>query len=124
MRTVHTDRAPGAIGPYSQAIVHDGLVYASGQVGISPEGVRAEGIGGETEQALVNLSAVLEAADSSLQQALKVTVYLKDMADFEAVNKIYAEHFGDHRPARACVEAAYLPKGTLVEIDCIAAQRG
>jgi len=123
MKIIQTERAPSAIGPYSQAITHNGLVYASGQVGISPEGVRAVGIASETRQALDNLGAVLEASSSGFHLALKVTVYLKDMADFQEVNQIYAEYFGDHRPARACVQAAALPKDTLVEIDCIAATR-
>jgi 2-iminobutanoate/2-iminopropanoate deaminase len=121
MRLVQTDQAPAAIGPYSQAIVHDGLVYASGQIGLSPLGEWQTGLSAETRQALDNLSAVLQAAGSSLSRALKVTVYLADMADFNEVNKIYAEYFGDHRPARACVQAAALPKGARVEIDCVAA---
>ena len=120
MNKVHTDNAPGAIGPYSQAIVHDGIVYASGQVGISPDGTRAQGIEAETRQTLDNLSAVLEAAGASLQSTVKVNVYLQDMGDFQAVNGVYAEYFGSHRPARACVEVAGLPKGVLVEIDCTA----
>jgi 2-iminobutanoate/2-iminopropanoate deaminase len=121
MRPVQTDQAPAAIGPYSQAIVHDGLVYASGQIGLTPLGGWETGLSGETRQALDNLSAVLQAAGSSLSRALKVTVYLADMADFSEVNKIYAEYFSDHRPARACVQAAALPKGARVEIDCVAA---
>jgi 2-iminobutanoate/2-iminopropanoate deaminase len=121
MRIIHTPQAPSAIGPYCQAIVHDGLVYASGQIGWSPDKEWGEGVAGEARQALENLSHVLEAAGSSLGRALKVTVYLKDMNDFGEINAVYAEFFGDHRPARACVEAARLPKDAQIEIDCIAA---
>ncbi len=122
MKIVHTEDAPSAIGPYSQAIIHGGLVYASGQVGVTPSGEWAHGgPADEARQALINLSNVLKAAGTSLGNALKVTVYLKDMGDFAEVNAVYAEAFGDHRPARACVQAAALPKDALVEIDCVAA---
>jgi 2-iminobutanoate/2-iminopropanoate deaminase len=119
---VSTDDAPSAIGPYSQAVVHGGLVYCSGQVGVTPDGRWA----GDTPalqaaQALANLGAVLKAAGSAPDQVIRTMVFLVDMDDFAAVNAVYAAFFGNHRPARACVEAAALPKGALVEIDCVAA---
>ncbi len=124
MNIIQTEQAPAAIGPYSQAIVHDGLVYCSGQIGIKPDGTWAPGgPAEEATQALQNLKAVLEAAGSGLDLALKVTVYLKDLGDFGTVNAVYATAFGGHRPARACVQAAALPKDALVEIDCVAALR-
>ena len=118
-----TGNAPAAIGPYSQAIVHGGVVYCSGQIAINPAtGALIEGdVQAETHQVLTNLRAVLQAAGSDFDRALKVTVFLQDMNDFGAVNAVYAEHFGEARPARACVQAAGLPKGVRVEIDCVAA---
>ncbi len=118
-----TGNAPAAIGPYSQAIVHGGVVYCSGQIAIDPAtGALIEGdVQAETHQVLTNLRAVLQAAGSDFDRALKVTVFLQDMNDFGAVNAVYAEHFGAARPARACVQAAGLPKGVRVEIDCVAA---
>ena len=120
---VATGNAPAAIGPYSQAIVHGGVVYCSGQIAIDPAtGALIEGdVQAETHQVLTNLRAVLQAAGSDFDRALKVTVFLQDMNDFGAVNAVYAEHFGEARPARACVQAAGLPKGVRVEIDCVAA---
>lgn len=125
MKPVQTAQAPAAIGPYSQAIVHGGVVYCSGQIALdSVTGVLQEGdVQDEARLVLKNLSAVLEAAGSGLDRALKVTVFLKDLGDFAAVNEVYAEAFGEHRPARACVQAARLPRDVRVEIDCIAAQR-
>jgi 2-iminobutanoate/2-iminopropanoate deaminase len=122
MQTVHTDRAPEAIGPYSQAIVHDGLVYTAGQIALVPGTgeVLAQDVVGQTEQVFANLAAVLDAAGSSFGQVLKTTVYLADMAEFSAMNEVYAKHFGDHKPARSTVQAAGLPKGVRVEIDVIA----
>ena len=122
LRRVHTDHAPAAIGPYSQAIVVDGWVFCSGQIPLDP--TTAELVGGDiaqqTDQALRNLAEVLEAAGSSLQDVVKTTVFLADMGDFAAMNEVYAEHFGDHRPARAAVQAAALPKFCDVEIECVA----
>ena len=121
MKFIQTDNAPAAIGPYSQAVVHDGLIYCSGQVALSPSGEWQRGTAAEEARvALTNLTGVLEAAGSSLSAALKVTVYLQDMADFASVNEVYSEFFGDHRPARACVQAAALPGNARVEIDCVA----
>jgi len=120
---VSTAHAPAAIGPYSQAITHGGLVYCSGQIALDAEtGALVEGdVAAETHKVLQNLRAVLQAAQTDFDRVLKVTVFLSDMGDFAAVNKVYAEAFGDTRPARACIQASALPKGVRVEIDCIAA---
>lgn len=121
MQIISTDNAPRAIGPYSQAVVVDGILYSSGQIALTPEGELVEGgIEEQTRQVLRNLSAVLEAAGSSLQRVIKTTIFLADMEDFAAVNEIYAEFFGEHRPARSTVAVKTLPKEVLVEIDCIA----
>ena len=122
LQRVHTDQAPAASGPYSQAIVVDGWVYCSGQIPLDP--TSGELVGGDiatqTHQSLRNLAQVLQAAGSSLQNVVKTTVFLSDMNDFAAMNEVYAEHFGDHRPARAAVQAAALPKFCDVEIECVA----
>lgn len=124
-RTVSTPNAPAAIGPYSQAIVHAGLVYCSGQVALDP--AKGElvpgGIEEETRQVMKNLSGVLNAAGSSLASVLKTTVYLQRMDDFAKMNAVYGGFFEGNPPARATVEVAKLPKGALVEIDCVAALR-
>tara|TARA_Y100000588_G_scaffold85716_3_gene91020 strand:- start:1856 stop:2245 length:390 start_codon:yes stop_codon:yes gene_type:complete len=119
---IHTDHAPAAIGPYSQAIVVDDWVFCSGQIPLDPETAELVGdtIDEQTDQALSNLSEVLQAAGSSLQHVVKTTVFLADMNDFAAMNKVYEQHFGEHRPARAAVQAAALPKFCDVEIECIA----
>jgi len=124
-RTIHSDEAPAAIGPYSQAVVHGGLAYCSGQIGMEPStGILVEGgVEAETRRALENLRAVLEAAGAGLEGALRVTVYLADMNDYAAVNAIYAEFFDAAKPARAAVEVSRLPRDARVEIDCIAAVR-
>jgi 2-iminobutanoate/2-iminopropanoate deaminase len=119
---IATENAPGAIGPYSQAIRTGNMVFCSGQIPIDPktgEFVSSE-IGAQTEQVLKNLSAVLEAAGSGLSQVVKTTVFLADMNDFAAMNEIYAEYFSDNKPARATVQAARLPRDARVEIECIA----
>jgi 2-iminobutanoate/2-iminopropanoate deaminase len=123
VKQVRTDGAPAAIGPYSQAIVHGGLVYCSGQIALDPSsGALVQGdVQTEARLVLKNLSAVLNKAGSGLDRAIKVTVFLKDLGDFAAVNQVYAEAFGEHRPARACVEVARLPRDVRVEIDCVAA---
>ena len=122
MNAVHTEAAPKAIGPYSQAIVANGLVFCSGQVALDPAtGALNPGyVAVQTRQALANLKAVLEAAGSSLHRVVKTTVYLADMDDFAEMNAVYAEIFAGHAPARATVEVARLPKDALVEIDAIA----
>ncbi len=122
VRPIRTDGAPAAIGPYSQAIVHGGLVYCSGQIALDPaSGEMVDGdVAAQTDRALRNLAAVLEAAGSGLDRVLRTTVYLATMDDFAAMNEVYARHFGDHVPARACVAVRTLPKEGLVEMDCIA----
>lgn len=121
-QTIHTDRAPSAIGPYSQAIVANGFVYCAGQVALDPSTMELKGadVAAQTEQALHNLSAVLEAAGTSLLNVVKTTVFLKTMADFQAMNAVYAKFFGDAPPARSTVANLELPRGALVEIECIA----
>ncbi len=119
---VQTEHAPQAIGPYSQAVKSNGLVFASGQIPLDPATGEfvAGGIEEQTEQVLKNLSAVLEAAGSSLESVLKTTVFLADMQEFAAMNRVYATFFGDKPPARATVEASRLPKDARVEIEAIA----
>jgi 2-iminobutanoate/2-iminopropanoate deaminase len=121
-KTVSTEHAPKAIGPYSQAIVSNGFAFLSGQIPLDPvTGQLIEGdIAAQTARVLDNLKAVLEASRSSLKQVVKTTVYLKDMAEFGRMNEIYARYFPDNPPARATVEAARLPRDVRVEIDCIA----
>ena len=122
MQTIATDQAPAAIGAYSQAIVHQGVVYASGQIALRPDGTWAGGSAAEqAHQVLTNMSAVLKASGSTLNHVLKATIFLEDMNDFATVNEVYASFFRDHRPARECVAAKGLPKGAAVEISCIAA---
>lgn len=121
IENVQTNAAPAAIGPYSQGIKLNGLIFVSGQLPLDPEsGSMPEGVEAQTEQALKNLSAVLEAAGSGLDAVLKTTIFIKDMGEFPVINEIYAKYFSDHRPARACVEVARLPKDALVEIEAIA----
>jgi 2-iminobutanoate/2-iminopropanoate deaminase len=119
---VSTDRAPGAVGPYSQAIRTGNLVFASGQVALDPATGKLVdgGIEEQTRQVLANLSAVLEAAGTTLERVVRSTVYLTDLGDFERVNAIYAEWFPETPPARVCVEVSRLPKESRVEIDAIA----
>ena len=121
-KIISTDKAPKAIGPYSQAVRTDLLVYTAGQIGLDPASAELVqgGIDAETRQALINLRHVLEAADSGLNFVIKTTVFLKDMGDFAAMNAIYSEFFGENAPARSTVAVAGLPKGALVEIECVA----
>ena len=120
--TISTDNAPGAIGPYSQAVKTGNMVFCSGQIPIDP--ATGEFVSGDvaeqTRQVLKNLSAVLEAAGTDLNNVVKTTVFLADMNDFAAMNEVYARFFSDNKPARATVQAARLPKDARVEIDCIA----
>jgi 2-iminobutanoate/2-iminopropanoate deaminase len=119
---VSTAKAPQAIGPYSQAVKHGGLVFVSGQIPLRPDGsLESGGITAETKQVLENLKNILAAAGSSFEQVLKTTVFLKDMGDFEAMNKVYAEYFAAHKPARATIQVAKLPKDVSVEIELVAA---
>jgi len=122
LKRVHTDHAPAAIGPYSQAIVVDGWVFCSGQIPLDPDtGEMSQGdVSEQTNLVLSNLARVLEAAGSSLASVVKTSVFLADMGDFGAMNEVYARHFGDHRPARAAIQAAALPRACSVEIECIA----
>jgi len=124
MEVVHTDHSSQAIGPYSQALVVDGWVYTSGAVGLTPANEPiGDDVEAQTRQTLANLTAVLEAAGCTLQDVVKATVYLIDMDEFPRVNAIYAEAFGDHRPARSCVEVRRLPAAMRVEIDVVARRR-
>jgi len=125
MRVIATDAAPKAIGPYSQAIVNDNLVFTAGQVALDPKSGDLVGrsTAEQTEQVFANLKAVLAAAGASLQNVVKTTVYLADMADFAQMNEVYAKHFGSHKPARSTVQAAGLPKGARVEIDAVAVKQ-
>ena len=123
MNIVSTQRAPAALGPYSQAIVANGMVYCSGQIPVDPatNTIHAETIEEQTRQAITNLKNVLEAAGSGLDKVVKTTVFISDMNDFAALNAVYAELFRDSKPARSCVQAARLPKDVKVEIEAIAA---
>ena len=122
MEIIATEKAPAALGPYSQAIKVNGMIYCSGQIPINPATgtIEAATIEEQTAQSITNLKNVLEAAGSSLAKVVKTTVFIKDMNDFAALNKTYAELFGGTKPARSCVEVARLPKDVLVEIECIA----
>ncbi len=121
MKTVATTNAPGAIGPYSQAMITGNLVFTSGQIAINPAtgNVEAETIEDQTKQVCENLKAVLEAAGSSLEKAVKTTCFLSDMADFASFNAVYGEYFTG-KPARSCVAAKELPKGVKCEVEVIA----
>ena len=121
-KIVSTDSAPGAIGPYSQAVVAGGFVFCSGQIPIDIETGEfvSDDVSEQTEQVLKNLGAVLDAAGSGFENVVKTTVFLSDMGDFARMNDVYERFFGSSQPARATVEAAGLPKGALVEIECVA----
>ena len=121
-KIVSTSKAPKAIGPYSQAILTDELIFTAGQVGLIPETMEIieGGVEAQTRQALTNLKYVLECADSGLKYVVKTTVFLQNMDDFAAMNGVYAEFFPENPPARSTVAVAALPKGALVEIECIA----
>ena len=122
MHAVSTPAAPAAIGPYSQAIVTGGFVFTAGQIPLVPETMQlVDGdVGVQTAQVFANLKAVLQAAGSGLDRVVRTTVFLADMADFPAMNEVYAREFGDHRPARSTVAVKTLPKNARVEIDLIA----
>ncbi len=121
---INAKKAPAAVGPYVHAVKAGNLVFTSGQIGLIPEtGVLAEGIVAQTEQVLKNLGAVLEEAGLSYEDVIKTTVFLDDINDFAAVNEIYAKYFIGDAPARSCVEVAALPKGALIEIEVIAAEK-
>ena len=119
---VSTENAPGAIGPYSQAIKAGNLVFCSGQIPIDPKtgDFVSNDVAEQTEQVLINLKAVLVAAGADLNDVVKTTVFLADMSEFAAMNDVYSKHFVENKPARATVQAARLPRDARVEIDCIA----
>ncbi|HEY0430047.1 MAG TPA: RidA family protein [Pyrinomonadaceae bacterium] len=119
---ISTENAPGAIGPYSQAVKTGNMVFCSGQIPIDPKTGQfvSEDAAEQTEQVLKNLSAVLEAAGTSLNNVVKTTVFLADMNDFTAMNEVYTKYFSENKPARATVQAARLPRDARVEIECIA----
>ncbi len=121
-KIVSTEKAPKALGPYSQAIRIEGLIFTAGQVGLDPATMELVegGVEGQTHQVLTNLKHVLESADSGLNFVVKTTVFLQDMGDFARMNAIYAEFFPENPPARSTVQVAALPKGALVEIECTA----
>lgn len=120
---ISSPSAPSAIGPYSQAMKAGNLLFCSGQIALDPKTMQMVGdtAAAQAEQVLKNLAAVLVAGGASMQHVVRTTIYLVSMADFVSVNEVYGRHFGDHKPARATVAVKELPKGGLVEIDCIAA---
>ncbi|MBD3840706.1 MAG: RidA family protein [Campylobacterales bacterium] len=121
MEFLHTDNAPAAIGPYSQAVKVNGLLYTSGQIALTPNGEMCENdIKKQTRQIFSNLRAILEDNLSSMDQVIKINIYLTDMSDFGIVNVIMAEEFGDHKPVRSTVQVAALPKNAMIEMDLIA----
>ena len=119
---VQTAAAPAAIGPYSQAIIANGLVFTAGQIPFDPDTMELVGgdVAAQTERVMQNLSAILESAGASLQSVVKTTVFLADMNDFGAMNEVYARHVGDRPPARSTIEVAALPSGARVEIEAVA----
>jgi 2-iminobutanoate/2-iminopropanoate deaminase len=121
-RTIQTEQAPAAIGPYSQAIRIGDFLYTSGQIALDPEsGIFLSGeIEEETEQTLKNISAILQAGGVNFENVIKTTVYLSDLNDFTRMNQVYEKYFSKNKPARACVQVAALPKGAKIEIDAIA----
>lgn len=121
METVHSSKAPAAIGPYSQGIMAGNLFYSSGQIPLTAEGNMVEGdVGEQTHQVFSNLKAVLEQAGASLETVIKTTVFIQNMDEFATVNEVYGTYFNEHKPARSCVEVAKLPKGALIEIEVVA----
>ena len=115
---INTDKAPAAVGPYVQAIKTGNMLFSSGQLGLIPEtGTLPEGVEAQTKQSLANIQAILETAGFSKSDIVKTTVFIRDMNDFATVNAVYAEFFGDSKPARSCVEVSRLPKDGLVEIE-------
>ena len=122
MKIIETKNAPGAVGAYSQGIVSNGFVYSSGQLPLVPETgeLISDDVKKATKQSLENVKAIVEAGGSSVEKIVKVNIFLDDVNDFAAVNEAYAEFFGDHKPARSCVEVGKLPKNGLLEIEAIA----
>lgn len=123
LQVIHTEKAPAAVGPYSQAIRTGNLLVTSGQLGLNPvSGILPEGVEKQAEQALQNIDAILTEAGYARTDVVKTTVFIRNMADFGKVNAIYADYFGDHKPARSCVEVSALPKNGLVEIEVTASK--
>ncbi|MFC0472879.1 RidA family protein [Halalkalibacter kiskunsagensis] len=121
MKTIHTNRAPGAIGPYSQGVIVNNMFYSSGQIPLTAEGDLVQGtVEEQTHQVFKNLQAVLVEAGASFESVVKATVFIKNMDDFPLINDVYGQYFSEHKPARSCVEVARLPKDVLVEIEVIA----
>lgn len=121
IKIISTDRAPAAVGPYSQALEVNGFVFCSGQIGLDPKtGALVEGFENQVRQVMSNLKSVLEEAGSDFEYVVKTTVFIKDMSDYPLFNKIYGEYFDDNKPARATVEVSRLPKDCLIEIEAIA----
>jgi 2-iminobutanoate/2-iminopropanoate deaminase len=122
MQTIHTDAAPQAVGPYAQAVVSGGFVYTAGQIGLDPATMTlVDGVEAQVDQVLANLDAVLRAAGSARTKVIKTTIFLADMNDYETVNRLYGNFFGDHKPARSTVQVARLPRDARVEIEWVAA---
>ncbi|MDD7363695.1 MAG: RidA family protein [Peptoniphilus sp.] len=121
MKIIKTDNAPSAIGPYSQAVEHDGIVYTSGQIPVDPKtGELKTDIKEATRQSLTNLKNLLEAAGSGLDEIMKVNIFILDMGQFSDINAVYSEFFTDHKPARSCVAVTTLPKDAVIEIEAFA----
>ncbi len=122
-QTIHTNHAPAAVGPYSQAALVGNLLITSGQLGLDPTtGILPEGVEAQTKQSLENIGAILTEAGFSLTDVVKTTVFIRNMDDFGRVNGLYSAFFGEHKPARSCVEVSALPKNGLVEIEVIASK--
>ena len=126
LRIIQTPDAPTAIGPYSQGVVHNGILYSAGQIAFDPATgeIVGDSVAEQTDRVLRNLEAVLRAAGASFQTVLKTTVFLRDINDFAAMNEVYARYFGDHRPGRSTVQVGRLPRDVAVEIELIAAVAG
>lgn len=121
MESINTKKAPAAVGPYVQGMVHDGLIFTSGQLPINPEnGELVSDIEAAAKQSLTNVLEIVKEAGGKLENIIKVNIYVKDMNDFGKLNKVYEEFFGNHKPARSCVEVARLPKDGVIEIEAIA----
>ncbi len=120
-KIIQTQKAPAAIGPYSQAIMAGDMLFTSGQLGLDPEtGALSSAIEEQAKQSLKNVQAILDEAGFQKTDVIKTVIFLKNMSDFVTVNKIYADFFGDHKPARSCVEVSHLPKDGLIEIEVVA----
>ena len=125
VRTLHTDKAPAAIGPYSQGVIANGLLYTAGQIPLDPDTgeLIAGDVVAQTRQVLANLEAIIQTAGATWQDVVKTTVFLQDMADFPRINEVYAEVFGSARPARSTVQVSALPRGVAIEIDAVVVVR-